>query len=113
MIQPADALAGSLGIAPAAGPDGPPQRSAPQLFTAALLRAGRNGCECECCKLMMAVADLMVDQAESPFPAKPDPAPAAAKTAPTPTEAAAPANIGFSSGVPPEPPRVNADQPNA
>lgn len=37
-----------------------------QLFTLALLRAGRNGCECESCKHLQAIIDLMLESSTEP-----------------------------------------------
>ncbi len=39
------------------------QRAGP-LFNAALMAAGRDGCDCKCCQYVKRLRDLMVDDAE-------------------------------------------------
>lgn len=80
MVQPTEMLVppglGGPGQPPGAGGD----VTVPTLFTAALLKAGRDGCVCPCCVAVQKLADMIVDRADNPFP---DAAPSSDGAAPT------------------------------
>ena len=94
MVNPLDSGAQLLGIASPSANDADGRRRAPALFTAALLRAGKHGCTCEACGILQELADIMVADVRSPFPAPtPQPAPAPAPVAAQPPAQRPPAQV--------------------
>lgn len=69
MVNPNDAFADTIGLArPSAAGDGPGGLM-PQLFSLALFRAGKDGCECDTCRYMERMLDLMIEGVEAVAPA--------------------------------------------